>query len=57
MRLSAPKQIVWIIAAIVGIVGVVTFFVPAIAVFTNQAFWLPTIGFVLLGLGTLLKGL
>jgi heme A synthase len=56
MRLSAPKQVTWIIAVILGIVGVVgmlgTF--PVIAGF---AFWLVVAGWVLLVLATLLEGL
>ncbi|MEM7351557.1 MAG: hypothetical protein AAF657_12165 [Acidobacteriota bacterium] len=54
MKLNAPKQITWIIAVILGIVGILGKVAPIAAVAPN-AFWLVTIGFVLLTLGTLLK--
>ena len=55
MKLSAPKQIVWIISLILGVLGIIGKFV-AIAVVSANAFWLVTVGFVLLILGTFLKG-
>ena len=56
MSLSAPKQITWWIALIVGIVGIVAQLVT-IPVLTGLAFWLVVVAFVLLILATLLKGL
>ncbi|MBW2180707.1 MAG: hypothetical protein JRG81_10125 [Deltaproteobacteria bacterium] len=55
MNLSAPKQVVWIIAAVLGILGIVGKFV-AIQFISSNAFWLVAVGFVLLFLGTLLPG-
>ena len=55
MKLSAPKTIVWVIAAVLGILGIIGKFI-ALGVISANAFWLVAIGFVLLILGTLLKG-
>lgn len=55
MKLSAPKQVVWIISLILGILGILGFLVP-LPVITGLAFWLVTVGFVLLVLGTALSG-
>jgi len=57
MKLSAPKTVVWVIAVILGGLGILTFFIPGLAVFANQVSWLPTAGFVVLALATLLKGI
>jgi hypothetical protein len=56
MSLSAPKQITWIIAVVLGVIGILGKVVPIAAV-AAYAFWLVTIGFILLALGALLKGL
>jgi nicotinamide riboside transporter PnuC len=56
MKLSAPKQITWWIALVVGVVGVLAFLTP-IPVLSGFAFWLVVVAFVLLILATLLKGL
>lgn len=56
MSLSAPKQITWIIAVVLGVIGILGKVVPIAAV-AAYAFWLVTIGFILLALATLLKGL
>ena len=55
MRLSAPKKTTWWVAVVVGVVGVVANLVT-IPVISGFAFWLVVIGFVLLALGTYLKG-
>ena len=56
MRLSAPQQVTWWIALIVGVVGMLAYLgtIPGLSAF---AFWLVVVGFVLLVLATLLKGL
>jgi len=54
MRLNPPKTITWIIAVIVGILGIIG---SLAGFFGGFAFWLVVIGFVLLALATLLKGL
>jgi hypothetical protein len=55
MRLSAPKKATWWVAVIVGVVGILANFIT-IPVLSGFAFWLVVIGFVLLALGTYLKG-
>jgi hypothetical protein len=55
MRLSAPKKTTWWVAVVIGVVGVVANLVT-IPVISGFAFWLVVIGFVLLALGTYLKG-
>lgn len=56
MRLNAPKQIVWLIAVIIGVLGIIGELVGTIAFVSANAFWMVTIGFALLALGTMLKG-
>ena len=55
MKLSAPKQIVWMIAVVLGVLGILGYFVT-IPFASAYAFWLVTIGFALLVSGTALKG-
>ena len=56
MRLSAPKRLTWWIAVILGVVGLLmNFGVLSIAGFSS--FWLVAIGFILLALATLFKGI
>jgi len=56
MKLSAPKQIVWIISLVLGILGVLSLYV-AIPVITPHAFWVMVVAWVILILATYLKGL
>jgi hypothetical protein len=56
MNLSEPKFITWLIAVILGVLGIIAFLVT-IPVLSGFAFWLVAAGFVLLALATLLKGL
>jgi len=55
MRLSAPKETTWWIAIIFGVLGILGYYgvIPALS---SAAFVLLVIGFVLLVLGTYLKG-
>ena len=55
MKLSAPTQIVWIIAVILGVLGLLGHFagVPV----GGYSFELLAVGFILLTLGTMLKGM
>ena len=55
MKFSAPKQATWLLALLVAIVGVVAHFV-AIPGLSQYDFWVVLIAFVLLFLGTILKG-
>lgn len=56
MKLNAPKQITFLISLIIAVLGVLGYFVtiPFISVY---AFWFVVAGFVLLALGTFVKGL
>jgi len=56
MNLSAPTKPIWIIAAVLGILGLVGHFV-SIPVVTPYQFWFVTVGWALLTLATILKGL
>jgi hypothetical protein len=55
MKLSAPKEIVWWIATILGGLGVIGHFV-AITFISANSWWMVAVAFILLFLGTLLKG-
>ena len=55
MTLSAPKQIVFIIAVVLAILAVLGMFV-AIPVVSANAFWTMTLAFIVLAAGNLLKG-
>lgn len=56
MRMNAPTFSAWVIATLVGGLGLVSRFVPITNV-SEHAFWLVSFGFVLLLLSTLLKRL
>lgn len=56
MTLSAPTRNLFIIAAIIGIIGIIGHFV-SIPVATPNQFWFVTVGFVLLMIGALYKDL
>ena len=56
MRLSAPKRVTWWIAVIIGGLGILSRFI-SIPFVGGYAFTFVAIGFILLVLATLLKGL
>jgi hypothetical protein len=56
MELSAPKQVTWWIALIIGLVGLIANLVT-IPVLSGLAFWLVLIALVLLLLATLIPDL
>jgi len=56
MRLNAPKFATWVVALVLGIVGLVSVFV-AIPFISVHAFWVVLVGLALLLLGNALKGL
>jgi hypothetical protein len=56
MNLNEPKFITWLIAVIIGVLGILAYLIT-IPVLSGFAFWLVAIGFVLLALANLLKGL
>lgn len=57
MKLSAPKQITWIIALILGILGVLGMVAPTLPVIGGLAFWLVLVGLALMLLATFIDGL
>lgn len=56
MKLNAPKQITWTIAVVLGLAGFLGDVVPIGAV-APYSFWLLSVAFVLLALGTMIKDL
>lgn len=56
MRLSAPKNVTWWMAVVFGVLVILSSFI-AIPFVSDNSFWFVAVGFVLLALATLLKGL
>ena len=56
MQFSAPKQITWWIAVVVGVLGILASLV-SIPVLSGFAFWLVVLGFALLAVATVMEGL
>jgi hypothetical protein len=56
MKLNAPKKMTWLLAVILGLLGLLSTFV-AIPFVSLYAFWFVFAGFGVLTLGTFLKGL
>ncbi|WP_185964646.1 hypothetical protein [Flavobacterium sp. GT3R68] len=56
MKPSAPKNITWIIGLICGIFGIIGHFTQ-IQILTEHSFTLLLIGFVVLAVGTTVKGI
>ncbi len=56
MNLSAPKQLTFWLALILGVLGILGTFIT-IPFVTTYVFWLLVVGFVLLALGNLMEGL
>ncbi len=56
MELSAPKQVTWWVALVIGVVGVLAHLVT-IPVLSGFAFWIVVVAFVLLLVATLIKDL
>jgi len=54
MKLSMPKVITWWIAVVVGVLGVIFYFIPSLSAI---GFWLVALGWLLLVLATSMKGL
>jgi len=59
MNLSAPKMITWVVALIVGVVGILIHVgsLSIVAVPFGLGFWLVVVAFVLLLLATIMRGL
>lgn len=56
MKANAPKHITWLLGLILGILGIIGHFVT-IPMVTEYQYWLVVAGFVILALGTSVKGL
>ncbi len=56
MKPSAPKSIVWLIAIILGVIGILGYFID-IPFVTEYNYWLVVAGFGLLAIGTSFKGI
>lgn len=56
MKLSAPKQVTWIIAVVLGVLGLLGNF-AALPLVGGSGFWLVFLGFALLAIATLVDGL
>jgi hypothetical protein len=56
MNLNAPTKNWWWISVILAVIGVIGYFV-AIPFVSVYAFWIVTVGFVLLALSTVVKGM
>jgi hypothetical protein len=57
MKLSAPKQITWIIALILGIVGILANLVAIPVITATIGFWLLVAAWLLLLIAAITKGL
>jgi hypothetical protein len=57
MNLSAPKQIIFIIAVVLAVLSLVSAKVTSIPVVSGHEYWFLLGGFVLLALGNLVKGI
>jgi hypothetical protein len=57
VKLSAPKQITWIIAVIFGIVGILATLVALPVITAEISFWLVVVGLALLLVATITRGL
>jgi hypothetical protein len=51
MRLSAPTQALWLIAMLLGVLGILGRYV-AISYVTTYSFWFVAIAFILMAVGT-----
>ena len=56
MSFSAPKQLTWWIAVVVGVAGILSSFI-SIPVLSGYSFGLVVIGFAVLAIATVVKGL
>lgn len=56
MKLSPPKQITFIIAVVLALIGLVASF-GVIPGFGGYAFWLVLVGFIVLAVGNMMEGM
>lgn len=57
MTLSSPKMITWVIALILGVLGILANLVALPAITATIGFWLLVVAFLLLLVGSAVKGL
>lgn len=57
MTLSSPKMITWVIALILGLIGILANLVALPVVSATVGFWLLVIAFLLLLVASVVKGL
>jgi uncharacterized membrane protein HdeD (DUF308 family) len=57
MKLSAPKQITWIIALILGVVGILANLASIPVITPAIGLWLVVVGWLLLLVATVTRGL
>lgn len=57
MTLSSPKMITWVIALVLGVIGILANLVALPIVSAGFGFWLLVIGFLLLVVASVVKGL
>jgi hypothetical protein len=55
MKLNAPTMAVWLVAVVIGVLGILGKFMT-IAFVSTYAFWLVALGFVIIALSNVLKG-
>ena len=55
MKLNPPKQVTWVIALILGILGILAYLLPLGGI-SALAFWLVVIAFLLLIFATVMEG-
>lgn len=56
MKLSAPKNVTWWVAVVLGVLGILGSLIE-IPLVSAYNFWFVAVGFILLALATFLKGL
>ena len=56
MKLNAPKKMTWYIALIIAILAIVGKWILTISIVTPNAFIILLVAFVIIWLGTFLKG-
>ena len=57
MRLNAPTKLVWIIAVVLGVLGLLGELLPSAPIIGQFGFWFVVIGWLLLAIATLAKGM
>lgn len=57
MKLSAPTQLIFLIAAVLAILGLLAGPLGVIAALSAYAFWLTFVGWALLAIGCLMRGM